>query len=205
MGKHKINKMIKHNFITKSLVLKVVLTFAINCICQNSFGKSSIFIKDNSNCQVSRDIVSDTLSDTILLQKNICKVELEYWNVFSKYESYVFSFCQKQQQFTIKAEFPENSPLMEIKSDSAKNVFTNIINRFYILKTDKIVEKKEKREEEISSDFETISIYLYTNKGEKKHESTKLVSEDYILFFNSDYELFIKMLNELILQYNKLY
>lgn len=197
--------MIKRNIFAKTLFFKAVFTFAINCICQNSFGQSSIYFKDNSDCQVPHNIVSDTLSDTILLPKNICKVELEYWNVFSKYESYVFSLYQKSQQFTIKAEFPENSPLMEIKSDSVKNVFINIINRFYILKTDKIVEKKEKRKEEIFSDFETISIYLYTNKGEKKHESTTLVSEDYILFFNSDYELFIKMLNELILQYNQLY
>lgn len=94
---------------------------------------------------------------------------------------------------------------MEVKLDSAISLFVNSINRFYILKTDEIVIKRINKTEEIESDFETLHINLYTQKGKRIFASTMIESGYYELIFNPDFKLFVDLLNELILQYDSLF
>lgn len=161
----------------------------------------------NVKVKGERAFMSDTISDSIVLSKKMSRVELSYWNIFTKEcDEYLFSYTQNPRKLILKSNCPvDSAPIMEIKSDSAISLFVNSINRFYILKTDKIVIKKTKKNEEIESDFETLHIDLYTIKGERIFESTEIESGYYELIFNPDYELFVNLLNELILQYDSLF
>lgn len=157
--------------------------------------------------QYNGEIVSDAISDSIVLSKKMNRVELDYWNIFTKEcDEYFFSYSQNPHKLTLKSSCPvDSAPIMEIKSDSAISLFVNSINRFYILKTDEIVIKRINKTEEIESDFETLHINLYTQKGKRIFASTMIESGYYELIFNPDFKLFVDLLNELILQYDSLF
>lgn len=157
--------------------------------------------------QYNSENVSDATSDSIVLSKKMSRVELTYWNIFTKEcDEYFFSYSQNPRKLTLKSSCPvDSAPIMEVKSDSAVSLFVNSINRFYILKTDEIVIKKINNNGEIVSDFETLHIDLYTIKGDRIFESTEIESGYCELIFNPDFELFVDLLNDLILQYDSLF
>ena len=149
--------------------------------------------------------MSDAISDSIVLSKKMNRVELTYWNIFTKEcDEYFFSYSQNPRKLTLRSSCPvDSAPIMEVKSDSAISLFVNSINRFYILKTDEIVIKRINKTEEIESDFETLHINLYTQKGKRIFSSTMIESGYYELIFNPDFKLFVDLLNALILQYDR--
>lgn len=170
-------------------------------------GQSSTLPQRYPFLRYNCEIVSETMLDSIVLSKKMSRVELTYWNIFTKEcDEYFFSYTQNPRKLTLKSSCPvDSAPIMEIYSDSDISLFVNSINRFYILKTDKIVVKKIKNNEEIVSDFETLHIDLYTTKGERIFESTEIKSGYCKLIFNPDFELFVDLLNDLILQYDSLF
>lgn len=175
---------------------------SVKNIEQNStLPQSYSFLRHNG------EFISDVLSDSIVLSKKMNRVELTYWNISTKEcDEYFFSYSQNPHKLTLKSNCPvDSAPIMEIKSDSVISLFVNCINRFYILKNDKIVIKRIKKNEEIESDFETLHIHLYTQKEEKIFASTMIESGYCELIFNTDFKLFVDLLKDIIIQYDSLY
>lgn len=156
-------------------------------------------------CQEIGEGAPKTPADTILLSKNMSHLRLLYWNIFTrKHDEYLFSYSQHTQKLTLTASYLEDTPVLEIETDSTIRLLVNSINRFYILKTDKIVEKRVPKDDIIAADYETLFLELYTHDGKSQFVSTELEDETHELTFNPDFEVFVKLLNDLILQYDQL-
>ena len=197
-------KSTRFNLYTKVSIAVALFAIIINCSC-DIYAQPSQPTEDMILCQEIGEGVPKTLADTILLSNNMSHLRLLYWNIFTrKHDEYLFSYSQNTQKLTLTAPYPEDAPVLEIETDSTIRLFVNIINRFYILKTDKIVEKRVPKDDIIVTDYETLSLNLYTHDGKRQFVSTNLEEEDNELIFNPDFEVFVELLNDLIVRYDQL-
>ena len=131
-------------------------------------------------------------------------VMLRYWNVLDgKYNGYSLFYIPEKKEILLYTDWIKSSYKMIICSEQEIDYFEKAIISFFINKSEKIVEKKIKKNEIICTDYPTFSIDVYKSK---KLESVHVMidEEDCSPIFTIEFTEFIDFINDLTKKHDQM-